>query len=166
MAKKSAIGGCYYYAGGEKIELVRADDLLAVEGNPARPARGAPSPIGRALTDSLRLVHKDEIPSAQKPGKSKYPVFRSHGAIVVAMPEVRVEESRESERAKLDKWLAEHEHDVTVVSRDDDRVVLRPVSGSGEDALTIANALAEKIGPEMAQARFIRVTTRPVTGGG
>jgi hypothetical protein len=91
----------------------------------------------------------------------KYPVYRSQGAIVVALPEVRVEESRKAHWAKLDQWLAEHGDDVTVVSRDDDRVVLKPVSGSGVDALTIANDLAKEVGPEMAQARFIRVTPRP-----
>jgi hypothetical protein len=116
--------------------------------------------------DGLRLVTRDELGDAVKRvggSKLKYPVFRSHGAIVVALPEVRVEESRKSHQAKLRKWLAEHRDDVMVVCRGDDRVVLKPVSGSGQDALAIANDLAEHVGPEMAQARFIRVTARPST---
>jgi hypothetical protein len=165
MTKKSTLTGTYYYAGGAKVELTPADDLFAVESNDKQSVAAASQPLGRALTDSLRLVTKDELPAAKGMDRSKpkYPVFRSHGAIVVALPEVRVEESRKAHWAKLDKWLAEHSDVVTVVSRDDDRVVLRPVSGSGEDALTIANDLAEEIGPEMAQARFIRVTPRPNT---
>jgi hypothetical protein len=165
MAKKLAPAGLYYYAGGEKIQLTPADDLFAVDGPDTRSADRASSSIGRALTDGLRLVTKDELGDAVKGmggSRLKYPVFRSHGAIVVALPEVRVEESRKSHRAKLHKWLAEHRNDVMVVSRGDDRVVLKPVSGSGQDALAIANDLAEQVGPEMAQARFIRVTPRPV----
>jgi len=165
MGTKSTRGAAYYYAGGEKIELTPADDLFAVEGGDARAAAGSHA-VGRALTDGLRLVTRDELGDAAKGlggSKSKYPVFRSHGAVVVALPEVRVEEGRKAQRAKLDKWLKEHGDDVTVVSRDGDRVVLRPVSESGADALALANVLTEEVGPEMAQARFIRVTPRPGT---
>ncbi len=169
MAKQSTRAATYYYAGGEKIELTPADDLFVVESNDTRSIAGASQPVGRALTDGLRLVTKDELGDAVKglgESKSKYPVFRAHGAIVVALPEVRVEESRKAHWAMLDKWLAEHGDDVTVVSRDDNRVVLKPVSGSGMDAVTIANDLAKDVGPEMAQARFIRVTPRPSTRRG
>jgi hypothetical protein len=166
MGTKSTRGAAYYYAGGEKIELTPADDLFAVEGGDARAAAGTTHPVGRALTDGLRLVTRAELGDAAKGlrgSKPKYPVFRSHGAVVVALPEVRVEEGRKAQRAKLDKWLKEHGDDVTVVSRDGDRVVLKPVSESGADALVIANDLTEEVGPEMAQARFIRVTPRPGT---
>jgi hypothetical protein len=146
MARKPARAGTYYYAGGEKIELTPAEDLFAVEPQNIRSVAGASPSVGRALTDGLRLVTKDELGDAAKGlggSKSKYPVYRSQGAIVVALPEVRVEESRKTHWAKLDKWLAEHGDDVTVVSRDDDHVVLKPVSGSGVDALTIANDRAK-----------------------
>src|SRR5215207_835391 len=141
MAKKPAPPGAYYYAGTEKVHLTPADDLFAVEGAEVRAVAGASPPVGRELTGGLRLVSRDELGAVAKGlggSKPKYPVFRSHGAIVVALPEVRVEESRTAQRAKLSKWLAEHGDDVTVVSRDGDRVVLRPVSGSGIDALAIA----------------------------
>lgn len=164
MAKKSTPAGTYYYAGKEKILLTPADDLFAVEGDDVRGVDGASQPVGRALTGGLRLITRDELGDTAKAlggSKPKYPVFRSHGAIVVALPEVRVEESRTAHWAKLSKWLTEHGDEVTVVSSDGDRVVLKPVSGSGVDALTIANDLAKAVGPEMAQARFIRVTPRP-----
>lgn len=160
MVKKSTGADAYYYAGGEKVELARADDLIAIDGADL----STPASLGRALTDGLRLVTKDELSDAAKRAgdtKSKYPVFRSHGSIVVALPEVRVEESRKAQWAHLQRWLKQHGSDVEVVSRGGDRVVLKPVSGSGEDALTIANDLAEKVGLEMAQARFIRVTSHP-----
>ncbi len=168
MAKKSTPARAYYYAGGEKIELTPADDLFAVESGDTGTVAGASRETGRALTGNLRLVTKDERPKVKGlvGSKLKYPVFRAEGAIVVVLPEVRVEESRKGQRAKLDKWLAKHSDDVTVVSRDDDRLVLSPASGSGADALKMANDLAEEIGPEMAQARFIRVTPRPNTRRG
>src|SRR5688572_20185486 len=105
MAKKSNPAGAYYYAGGEKIELTPADDLFAVEGD---AMEGVAASVGRALTDGLRLVTKDELgPAAASVSRSKptYPVFRSHGATLVVLPEVRVEESRKSHWAKIDKWL-------------------------------------------------------------
>ena len=145
----------YYYAGKEKIELTPADDLFAVESKDVRSVVEASQSFGSALTDGLRLVTKDELGDAVKELSStrpKYPVYRSNGAIVVALPEVRVEESRKAHRAKLDKWLAQHGDEVTMVSRDDDRMVLKPVSGLGVDALRIANELTKDVSPEMAQA--------------
>jgi len=162
MAKKATARQIYYYAGGEKIELTPAEDLFAIESRNVRSLPGS-SPAIRSLTEGLCLVAPDELPASEglDTKKPKYPVFRSHGAILVALPEVRVEESRPKQRTQLDKWLKDHRQEVTVVSREDDRLVLEPVSGSGEDALLIANDLAEHIHPELAQPRFLRVTPRP-----
>src|SRR5688572_19268632 len=145
MGTKSNPADAYYYAGGKRVDLAPAADLVAV------PAGGT----------SVRVLKKDELGAAAGAAKSLYPVFRAHGAVMVALPEVRVEESRPAQWAKIDKWLEAHRDRVEVVSRDDDRVVLRPVSGSGEDALAIANELNEQVGPEMAQANFQRIVPRP-----
>lgn len=163
MARKSNPAGHFYYANGQKIDLEPADDLAVIEGKATRAPAASSTSVSRPLVDDLRLVSKsDVLPAA--PSKPQYPVFRSQGSIVVVLPEVRVEETRAAYRAKLDSWLAEHADDVTVVSRDDDRVSLKAASGSGEDALAIANKLAEEVRPEMAQARFIRVTPSPNHG--
>lgn len=161
MSRESIQSNRYYYAGGKRVELRPAEDLF-VEGPDMRGFDATMKHVGRSLGEGLRLLTNDELASQKRssPAIAQYPVFRSHGAILVALPEVRIEESRKSQWAKLNKWLENHRDDVTVLSRDDDRLVLRPVSGLGDDALTIANDLAEKIGPEMAQARFIRVTSR------
>lgn len=164
MPEESSHSGPYYYAGGEKIELTPAEDLVAVKNQVLQALEGVASTVGRALTDGLRLVAKHDLGHALKElggPKSEFPVFRSHGGIVVALPEVRVEEGRKTHQARLEKWLTAHGDDVQVVSRGGDCMVLKPVSGSGQDALAIANDLAEQVGPEMAQARFIRVTPRP-----
>jgi hypothetical protein len=163
MTKSPVSSDRYYYAGGKRIELSPADDLCAVSDPEKAGFEPLATEIGRSLGGGLRLLSKGEL-AVQKftnPSICKYPVFRSHGAILVALPEVRIEESRVSKWEKLNNWLDKHRDDVTILSRDDDRLVLSPVSGSGADALTIANDLTEEIGPEMAQARFIRVTPRP-----
>jgi hypothetical protein len=157
-AKTPASGVAYYYTGGTKIRLAPADDLYAVGHDKAVGVAGGM--VGRSLGGGLRLVTRAQLGAAAA-AKPTYPVYRAQGATLVVLPEVRVEESRAAQRAELDRWLAAHGESVAVVSRDDDRVVLRPVSGSGEDALAIANDLAEEVGPELAQARFIRVVPRP-----
>jgi hypothetical protein len=165
---------CYYYAGGERVDLEPADDLFAVGGGTASVAAAIPeaaSAAGQPLTGGIRLLTREELGDAAAAGAGsdpEFPVFRSHGAIMVALPEVRVEESRKAHRARLRKWLADHSRDVAVVGgnggdRDDgdERWVLRPVSGKGADALALANQLAEQVGPQVAQPRFIRVVPRP-----
>jgi hypothetical protein len=155
----------YYYAGGNKIELTLADDLAVLDTTEDPKGRPSSPQIGRALTGGLRLISAKEYlklhPSRAE--KAKYPVYRSHGAIVIAMPEVRVEDSRKEIWTEFRRWLAKHKESVTVVSRDDDGLILKPASGSGADALDLANDLAEVVRPEMAQARFLRVTPRPGT---
>lgn len=160
MARSPKSTGPYYYAGGRRIDLTADDDLVAL----GPEAAGHDTP-GRTLTEGLRLVHRKDLDNAHARADdaqaAKYPVYRAHGAILVVLPEVRVEESRQDKREQLQSWLNQHEQDVEIVSQDDDRVVLKPVSGSGQDALAIANRLAEQVAPEMAQAQFLRVTPRP-----
>ena len=79
------------------------------------------------------------------------------------MPEVRVEESRPTKQKRLEEWITSHSEQALVRSRHEGQIVLEPVSGQGEDALAMANALMEEMNPEMAQARFVRVLPRPST---
>ncbi len=105
----------------------------------------------------------DVVRAAVSQSEAADRVYRVGDTIVVVMPEVRVEESRPQHLRKLEAWLAEHKASVEVVSQTDERLVLRPLSMRGSDALDIANALHEEIEPEMAQARFIRLTGKPMT---
>ena len=150
MAKKAKAPGAYYYYAGKKIKLAPAHGMFVVDG----------SDVGQELTDGLRLVTAAQLKDHAADGK-KFPVFKLDDSFVVAMPEVRVEESRPKQLAILHKWLTAHKKVVEVVSRSGDRVVLKPVSGFGGDALAIANGLTEEVGPEMAQPRFVRLAPRP-----
>ncbi|HVK12653.1 MAG TPA: hypothetical protein VM597_28140 [Gemmataceae bacterium] len=156
----------YYYAGGKKIELAPADDLVALDGRGlakvSAEAREVVERAGRPLSEGIHLVEKAflgddaEVAAAGR----LYPVFRSRGAVIVALPEVRIEDSRVGYQKKIGSWLRSHAGEAVVEKHSADRVDVRPASGG--DALGIANALAEEVGPEMAQVRFLRVTGRPV----
>ncbi len=178
MAKKPTPDRRYYYAGGEKVELTPADDLLAVD---EQALRNLPQAIEAAVRKRLRplsggvaLLHRADlgdqasgIVQALEAAGATHPVFRSRGALVVVLPEVRVEETRGgAKQERLAHWLASHVEDAVVKSRQEDRLVIEPKSGYGGDALKLANQLAEQVDPEMVQARFLRVIPRPSTARG
>jgi hypothetical protein len=163
----------YYYADGERIELTRADDLVAIDEQ--RLTRAAvPEAIRAELrksAQSLRagicLMRHDTLsPETLKllrEAGALQPVFRAQDALIIALPEVRVEERRAAGQRRLQKWIDSHRDQALVRSQVEGRIVLEPVSADGEDALAIANALTEEVKPEMAQARFLRVLPRPST---
>jgi len=166
----------YYYAGGEKVALAPADDLFAVDER-ALSSAAMPAAVESALRKSVQSLsggvglvnradlglHANAAVQALEAAGATHPVYRSQGAVVVVLPEVRVEESRGPKRKHLTDWLASHATETVVTSRSEDRFVLQPKSGQGGDALTLANQLTEQVGPELAQARFLRVVPRPST---
>jgi hypothetical protein len=169
MEKASKSFGAYYYAGGQKVELAPADDLLAVD-MPRIPDRVLASfaTVAGPFSSGVLVINRTdlganagEVVQVLERAGALHPVFRSHGAVVVALPEVRVEESRATKRQHLEKWLTSHAAEAVVESRHDDRIVLKPVSGRGVDALALANQLTEQVGPELAQVRFLRVIPYP-----
>jgi len=87
-----------------------------------------------------------------------HPVFRSEdGSRVVVLPEVRVEASDPEKLAELGRSLTT----ARITQESADRLVIEPDSGRGADALALANTLAESADADLAQARFLRVVTRP-----
>ena len=77
-----------------------------------------------------------------------HPVYRAEGALVVVLPEVRVEGEDEARLAELVNAVA----GAHVAEHAQGRVVAVPDSGRGEDALAIANELAESPDADLAQA--------------
>jgi hypothetical protein len=162
----------YYYADHERIELTPAEDLLAIEERswavaqvPA-PIRQAVEKAARRITSEVRLLERSSLENPKVVGTLEnagvlQPVYRSQGAILVVLPEIRVEETRLARQQQLRAWLKSHAADMFVEDKNAGRLTLRPVSGDGGDALALANALAEEVGPEMVQARFVRITPRP-----
>jgi len=169
----SCDAGAYYYASGERIPLVRAGDLLAVDLREAGRSEPVAKSLGAAITSAKPLMagmglvdvkglDDAAVETVRQSGLAQ-PVYQTEGGTIVVLPEVRVEESRgKKERDSIRTWLSEH-HSTLEFEENDDRFTIRPRSGHGDDALRLANQIVEQLAPEMAQARFIRVVKRPST---
>ena len=163
-------GGHYYYAEGKRVALEPDEAEVAVDF--AAVGSGAPAEVGRwraefrggrPLKGEIRLVPRGEIPPAVLKALEKsaalLPVFTCEQARIVVLPEVRVEAGAKG--AELRAFLEKHRSSAVVASEEGERVVLRPASGKGLDALKLANELHEAVGPALAQARFVRTVRRP-----
>jgi len=106
----------------------------------------------------LRRVADPGGPLARDAGEA--PVYRAEdGSLVAVLPEVRVESEDPSVLEEVTSSL----RDARVTLRTEERLVIVPDSGRGEDALALANRLAESFDLAVAQARFRRVVPRPDT---
>ncbi len=160
-------GDTYYWAGGRKIPLHGSSDVV-IDVTSAAGAQLAGSRLdslrtkGRSLSESLLLVAETDASAARGETTSAvagvHPVYLAEdGALVVVLPEVRVESSDPRRLAALGRSVtAAH-----VRERSEDRLVLEPGSGRGADAQRLANTLAESRAAEVTSARFLRVVPRP-----
>ena len=159
----------YFYAGGERHSLEPAGDWLAIdtrvtvnskfENDVAALRVGSKLPGGIILVerkdcaDSLR-VHLETLGAIRS-------AYRSGNAVVVLMPEVRVEFD-----------AGQHDNAVRAVNNSQvpteitedapDRLALRPHSGSGEDALNLANYIYEHAKPAASSVRMLQVVPKPL----
>ena len=161
-------GGSYYWAGGRKIALQPADEVVvdldadtpARTGQAVAELRAKGRPLTRGLVMVSRADAEEAIGDATTSAPGVHSVYRTDdGTLLAVLPEVRVEGSPEVLSSLGDRSGAH------VTERNADRVVLRPDSGRGEDALALANELAEEGGAEVSQARFLRVVHRPEPRG-
>lgn len=161
----------YYYASGKQVRLEAAPGLVAFDTGVlpnlglTDAARSSLLTVSRTLRGDLALADSGAVPAGvivklEEAGALR-PVYRFGPDLVVVLPEVRVEESRPERREKIDAWIKGVGDTLSASETNSGRLTLRPVSGRGEDALQIANELHEGIGPELAQARFVRVVARP-----
>ena len=170
MSRHDPPSGNYYYASGKPVRLTPDEEWVAVDvrrseaADADRNLKALIRDASRPLRGDLVLVRRDALSSRQLDALAKqgaiHPVFHAEGAMLVALPEVRVEESSPQRREVLHHWLRQHIRDAEIVEDRGDRIVLRPTTGRGQDALTLANHLTEQVGPEMAQPRFLRIVER------
>ena len=160
----------YYYAGGKRVTLEPATDLIAVD--EARLAEKLPDLLssdaalrsGKALGGGIRLLEREALAPAtlarlQSSGVTQ-PVFRQQGAVMIALPEVRVEDDSAATLAKVRKFAASE--NVSITDDAPGRLTLRPSSPDGGDALSLAAELSEQFKPASASPRFVRIVPRPV----
>jgi len=167
MPRSRSQPGYYYYASGQPVDLTLDADWLAVDTRKFKDAATSPRlqatlrKESRPLRGDLILVKRQAIPAKQLDALTLHgavhPVFRAEGAMMIALPEVRVEESSTQLQRALHRWIRQHGDLAELVEDNGTQMLLRPTSGHGVDAIALANHLTEQIGPEMAQARFLRV---------
>ena len=158
----------YFYAAGKRVRLEVESSLWALDTEALSLAAIAETIRARILADARLLRGKyvlARVPAslldALRAAHAVQPVYRSADAVLVALPEVRVEESRPECLRRLHAWLDARGGTIEVSEPEAGRLTLRPSSGDAEEALAIANALQEEITPELAEARFIRSVASP-----
>jgi hypothetical protein len=157
----------YYYAAGQKVDLEPDEEHVAVDQAAAKEAgldakvSGTTVRAGAGiLVTSRSSLTPDTIQRLQEAGALQ-PVYRRDKAVVVAMPEVRVEFDTPDQRGRVMSLL--NASDVSVTEDTTDRLVLRPVSGHGEDALNLANRIQEYANPAAVSVRFVQFVPKPKT---
>jgi hypothetical protein len=158
----------YYYAGGRKIELEVDDEHVAVDRAVAEAAGLTGKAVGSGLPDlrsglvlSVRSSLGDTVLDALHVAGALRPVFRHDQAVLVALPEVRVEYDDLAQRDAVKKLLASNFHDAAISEETDDRLILKPRSGDARDALKMANEIFEHAHPAASSVRFVQFIPKP-----
>ena len=171
MAKSRPNNGpSYYHSGGTRVPLLDAPDLIAANSvalaGDAVGKRALDSPA-TSLPGGYLLFQVDQL--AEGLGKQledaglTQPVFRTAGATLVVLPEIRVE----SENDALLEEVADSLGDTKglAISRSPGRLGINLESGDGRDSLALANSLAERHPGLSVTPRFLRIVERPATAG-
>jgi hypothetical protein len=150
----------YYYAQGERIGLEPDSAHVAVQRPPASAPkrRAAPLPAaGRALGGDVWLHAAGEAP----PTGQRLPVFRSGRTLVVALPEVRVEDEDPTALARALQWAQEAEGRAELLEARPGRLTLRAGPALDHDGVALARELVERCGVASASPRLLRVSPPP-----
>ncbi len=160
----------YYYSSGKKVPLKPAPGLFAINDKEVGEKLSVASYLSsiRSVLKNLRghlaLIDKndlnEDILEKLRELKIVYPVFEADGALVIPLPEVRIEDDDQSRLIDVRNWVREHSQLAKIISDKHGRISVKPVSNDPSDALEIANRVTEEIGPDLAQTRFIRKISR------
>ena len=158
----------YYYAGGRKIELKADDEHVAVDRAVAEAAGLTGSEVSGGVPDlrsGVVLSEKsslgDKVLDALHGAGALRPVFRHDQAVLVALPEVRVEYDNLTQRNAVKKLLASNFRDAAISEETEDRLILKPRSGDARDALKMANKIFELAHPAASSVRFVQFIPKP-----
>jgi hypothetical protein len=157
----------YYYADGKKVELLDDDEHIAIASSAASAdlvrevlAASGVSPRMGTVIVSKASIEADGLTALDKAG-ALLPVFRLDRAMMVPLPEVRVEMDTQRQRDAVKRLLAGTDLGVLVAEETDDRLVFRPSSGKPVDALEAANRIFEAAHPAASSVRFVQFVPRP-----
>lgn len=159
----------YYYAGGKRVLLTVDIDRVGVDGERAAKA-GLSAEVSHAKKAGTRmpggvfLVPRSELTRSQltrlRKAGAALTVYRVGKTVALPMPEVRVELGASDRGATL---AAARDAGVAAEFEEtpSGRLVLRPRSGSGEDALSLANFIYEHAHPQASSPRMAQVMPSP-----
>ncbi len=158
----------YYYAGGHRIDLEVDDDLVAVDEQVAEAGGVGGAPEGaaaRRLPGGVVVTRRTAIAAprlaALEQAGAIRPVYRHERALMVALPEIRVEVDTPRQRKAALAAIATAPFDVDIDDAQADRIVVRPRSGRSDEALAVANHVYERAHPAASSVRFVQVVPRP-----
>lgn len=162
----------YYYASGERVPIEPDEAQVAVDVGRAGKsamreiAKQAGSQATRGLSDRVVIIERSTLGTkrmaALEAAGAVQSVYRHEQAMLVPLPEVRVELDP-GQRKKVLAALKKSPLPLQVTADGEERIVLRPDSGSGDDAISIANYLYEAAHPASASVNFLRFVARPDT---
>lgn len=162
--------GRYYYAGGKKVAIEADETHVAVDQDRAdaaglrplieRASAGAPRLPGGVVVTSRSNLEEKGLAKLREAGAVR-PVFRHDRAMMVALPEIRVEFDDAKQREAVMASITDAPHAVEITEKGQDRLVLKLLSGSGEDALEVANFLFEHAHPASSSVRFLQFVPKP-----
>jgi hypothetical protein len=158
--------GAYYYASGKRVELDADPDHVAIDPNAAARAGVDRSEIPAAHTASGVIVAvRSAVPAAalerlRKAGALQ-PVYMRNRALVIPLPEVRIEVDTREQHAAVMKALNDAGASYEIADQSGERIVVKPKSGDGADALKIANHVYEQAKPAAASVRFVQFVPKP-----
>jgi hypothetical protein len=161
-------GDAYYWAGGDKVPLA-ADSRVAVDETRARAQdlwdgelADATASDGQAVRDGLVMLPADAVSAPLRERLDRagalVPVYRSEDSIVMVLPEVRMETGSAAGTSDVRSAIGRIDSAASVQEPTPGRLIVTPSSGRGADALNIANRITEELRPDVAQARFLRIT--------
>lgn len=159
----------YYHASGKKVPLAVDEDSLAIDVGVVeklpKKLRDVVSSTGRSVSERIRLVSRNALSketfAALQDCSGLLKVLHAAGSRLIPLPEVRVEESSPRALRIIRSWLKTHADQVEILRDNPGMMVLRPRSGSGIDAVTVANDLVENAEASSATPRFLRIARKP-----
>jgi hypothetical protein len=161
----------YYWASGNKVRLTRSEQVAldiprAERSQLAATELAAIRRRGRSISESLLILDEKQIDTDERAqleaASALQPVYRSaDGTLIIVLPEVRVEiEDPKRRRSLIDRYSG-GDLGLELEEAKPGRFVITLGTGTGTDALHLSNELVETFHPDLAQARFVRLTSRP-----
>ena len=164
--------GAYYWAGGQKVELETDDEHVAIDQKLAeragldrelKTAAQAGQRVGAGVLVAPRSSLEEGTLTSLREAGALHSVYKHRRAMVVPLPEIRIELDNPKQRRAVMSVLTERASDHSITEDTPEQMVLRPTSGKGDDALKLANNIYERAHPAAASVRFIQFVPKPTS---